>query len=990
MSGVDEPRGSVWHRWDPHIHSPGTAMEDHFGEGAWDDYLRLIEDATPVVEALGVTDYASLDRYEEVLAHKASGRLPNVSLVFANVELRLPLLTAEGKPLNFHLLISPEDKDHLAKARSFLRKLKFSYQGENYECSREDLIRLGKKHKPDVVDETKLIEAGTNQFKVAPEVLKAALKESEWAQEHIIFGVAGGSNDGSSGLRSQDGSMEATRVEIEAMSRVIFSSQPAQRTFWAGKGAATREQLDKKWKGRKACLHGSDAHELAKVAKPDDNRYTWIKGDLTFETLRQACLEPEERVLIDEHPPGGPLDYQSIESVSILDAPWLTTSKLPLNRGLVAIIGARGSGKTALADLIAFGANAASSERTSSQSFLKRARPLLSKISVELRWADGRTSRAALASMDQEQDAPEVQYLSQQFVEKLCNADGMSVELVAEVERVVFEAHPSEDRYGTQTFQDLLALVAEPGRIKRTRAEEAGERIAERIDQERAAIQSLDRLKNDKALLEARIAADKVAREKLIVRGGETRAARLVEINNALAAAQAKIDGLKRQLSSLRALDASVRNYKDERFLQVQADLVQKHTEAGLSPEEWAAFEIDFKGNTLAIILARGKVVSAAHSALLGPEVEQPSSSPASIPPFVADSADLTTATYRALSAESSRLAQLIGLDKEKTKQLSALNLKISGAEAELQKLVERIMNAEGAAARLKDLFAQRRAAYVQVFEGFDDEQKELASLYGPLAAVLKEEGGTVGKLSFSVRRVVDAEGWAGEGEVLFDVRTSGPIRGRGGLLRLVQDELLDAWQNGDSAAVGAAMSKFRSAHDTELLAHARMAPEDPGYENWRRAVSTWLNSTAHISIQYGLKYDGVDIEQLSPGTRGIVLLLLYLSLDRTDTRPLIIDQPEENLDPKSIFDELVGRFRTTRRRRQIIIVTHNANLVVNTDADQVIVANAGPHRSNQLPKISYTMGGIENPVIRQQVCDILEGGKRAFEERAKRLRLSI
>jgi predicted ATPase len=70
-----------------------------------------------------------------------------------------------------------------------------------------------------------------------------------------------------------------------------------------------------------------------------------------------------------------------------------------------------------------------------------------------------------------------------------------------------------------------------------------------------------------------------------------------------------------------------------------------------------------------------------------------------------------------------------------------------------------------------------------------------------------------------------------------------------------------------------------------------------------------------------------VDIERLSPGTRGIVLWLLYLAIDREDDRPLIIDQPEENLDPKSVFDELVERFRKARLQRQIIIVTRNPPL---------------------------------------------------------------
>jgi energy-coupling factor transporter ATP-binding protein EcfA2 len=119
-------------------------------------------------------------------------------------------------------------------------------------------------------------------------------------------------------------------------------------------------------------------------------------------------------------------------------------------------------------------------------------------------------------------------------------------------------------------------------------------------------------------------------------------------------------------------------------------------------------------------------------------------------------------------------------------------------------------------------------------------------------------------------------------------------------------------------------------------------------------------------------------------------LLLLYLSIDIEDMRPLIIDQPEENLDPQSVFQELVQRFRINKHQRQIIIVTHNANLVVNTDADQVIVARCGTHRPGQLPLISYESGSLENPNIRQQVCDILEGGERAFKERAKRLRLDM
>ena len=112
---------------------------------------------------------------------------------------------------------------------------------------------------------------------------------------------------------------------------------------------------------------------------------------------------------------------------------------------------------------------------------------------------------------------------------------------------------------------------------------------------------------------------------------------------------------------------------------------------------------------------------------------------------------------------------------------------------------------------------------------------------------------------------------------------------------------------------------------------------------------------------------------------------MLYLALDDNDDRPLLIDQPEENLDPKTVIDELVQYFRAARRRRQVILVTHNANLVVNTDADQVIIANAKRMSEGALPEISYKSGSLENREIRDLVCDLLEGGKAAFTERERR-----
>ena len=119
-------------------------------------------------------------------------------------------------------------------------------------------------------------------------------------------------------------------------------------------------------------------------------------------------------------------------------------------------------------------------------------------------------------------------------------------------------------------------------------------------------------------------------------------------------------------------------------------------------------------------------------------------------------------------------------------------------------------------------------------------------------------------------------------------------------------------------------------------------------------------------------------------------MLLLYLAVDQEETDPLIIDQPEENLDPESVYSELVSLFRNAAARRQIIMVTHNANLVVNTDVDQVIIARCVSLAEGRLPEVTYESGGLEQPEIRKAVCEVLEGGADAFRQRARRLRIDI
>lgn len=134
-------RGSEWSRWDPHIHTPGTLLNDQFrGSDCWDSYLASLEAVEPSIRAVGITDYYLTANYERVLEFKASGHLPNVQLMFPNVEMRLDVSAKSGF-INIHLLVSPEEPNHVQELTRILSRLTFSVYADRFACTRDELIR---------------------------------------------------------------------------------------------------------------------------------------------------------------------------------------------------------------------------------------------------------------------------------------------------------------------------------------------------------------------------------------------------------------------------------------------------------------------------------------------------------------------------------------------------------------------------------------------------------------------------------------------------------------------------------------------------------------------------------------------------------------------------------------------------------------------------------------------------------------------------------
>ena len=421
-----------------------------------------------------------------------------------------------------------------------------------------------------------------------------------------------------------------------------------------------------------------------------------------------------------------------------------------------------------------------------------------------------------------------------------------------------------------------------------------------------------------------------------------------------------------------------------EMLRQTQA----RHPQSGLNEKMWAQFLLDYKGPVDESLGGYIEWVDKKIAQLTGTHPSKPPSGT----PYIVEGVDPNSLGLAVLTAEITRLESLFKADKLIRDQYSTTSQRIAREERELQTLKTRLADHEGAAVRRTVLQQERADAYERVFDAIIAEEAELAALYAPLRKRLGAASGTLNKLEFSVFRTADAASWAETAEeTLLDRRQAGDFKGRGSLVEKAVAELKPVWETGSAADAKQAMNEFISRYQSGLLAHAPVPPaQHDAFRTWLRGFARWLFSTDHLSVRYGIAYDGVDISKLSPGTRGIVLLLLYLALDNADDRPLIIDQPEENLDPKSVFDELVSLFVVAKEKRQVIMVTHNANLVINTDADQIIVAEAGPHPDGGLPRITYQAGGLEDAEMRKAVCDILEGGEHAFRERARRLRVRL
>ena len=194
--------------------------------------------------------------------------------------------------------------------------------------------------------------------------------------------------------------------------------------------------------------------------------------------------------------------------------------------------------------------------------------------------------------------------------------------------------------------------------------------------------------------------------------------------------------------------------------------------------------------------------------------------------------------------------------------------------------------------------------------------------------------------------------------------------------------------------------NKNNKAHISNFL--RELLSEDVLLKNWNnpRDVAIDFFTRNWYGLNFILSYQEDDFRQMSEGKQAFVILKLLL--DFSDKKcPILIDQPEDSLDNRAIYKELVAYIKEKKKERQIILVSHNSNVVVSADAENIIVANQeGVNNKNENGvKFQYTNGALENTKqrdetsayilssqgIREHICDILEGGRIAFEKREQK-----
>lgn len=1009
---IKYPKGSEWRKWDLQVHTPNSIVHQYSGSKPWERFIREMEQLPPEFKVIGINDYIFLDGYKHVLDEKAKGRFQNIELFLPVIELRLDKFGGSESKLsrvNYHIIFSDELNPELIE-QQFLNALTSKYElSPTYNGlkssgkwkalpTKDSLIDLGKMIIETVPEkeQTKfgdpLLE-GFNNLCLSLDAIENALN-TPYFKNKVITAV--GKTEWAD-IKWNDQSIAEKKTIINGAKLVFISSETVadfEKAKRALLGAKVNDRL----------LDCSDAHSYCDAPHKDriGKCFTWIKADPTFEGLLQVINEPDDRVFIGDLPPklthvrNNKTKYiQSIciqkNQSAILSENWFDNT-LPLNPGLIAIIGNKGKGKSALTDTIGLLCNTRNDKDftfLSSQNFRQAKDNKAKHFHATLTWeSDNKITRGLEEYLDEQQ--PELaKYIPQNYLEKICTQLGKieESEFDRELKKVIFSHVEAPDRLNKASLDDLIAYKTseanEKIQILKNELHDINEEII--ILEGKCLPEYKQKLENLLAYKKLELEAhDKskpieVKKPELDLKTQE----KISKINEAINVARGELSKCDKELVELRQRLASCINLLTiANRLFERLDNLERQFKTFLmnSKDDFTALNLPIE-SILKISLDKHPLldkIESINNERSEIDEQMDLTNPKSLVQRQVNIGNHIEHLQNELDEPNKIYQAYIASLNEWENQRNA----IIGDETNvnslsyLKKQIEDLNLLPGILKEVREYRLAKASEIHTVIKHLTDTYR---SLYTPVNRFMETHdlGSDKFQLNFNVE--ILNTGFENNFFDFIHQGVTGTFYGSEDGYKKLKSILLQHDFNTETGIINFLVEIIDSLENDKRINSEPVKVSDQIRKGKNLiGLYDYIFSLDYLRPRYSLRMGDKELSELSPGERGTLLLIFYLLVDK-DNIPLIIDQPEENLDNQTVYELLVPCMKEAKQHRQIIIVTHNPNLAVVCDAEQVICAELNKKDNYRM---RYLSGSIENPIINKAIIDVLEGTRPAFDKR--------
>jgi predicted ATPase len=873
--------GSIWRKWDLHIHSNAS-------DGKFTPEEIVDEAIKKGVSVIALTDHHTAKNIDKI---KDYAKNKDITII-SGIEFR----TEYGSKSVHFIGLLPDKFNGIELNSKAIHDLILS----KLEVSETKIIAKGKEDNQGLSDE--------NAFKKGMFLVQVDFKKA--ADLIHQYGGLVSVHNGSKG-NGLDDEMKHQGESVRNVKELYESLGTVKEELMKDyidiceirKADDSREFYLEKF--NKPSIIASDAHELDEIG----GKYVWIKADATFEGLKQIIYEPIDRVKIQENIPEEKNDYQVIDKIEITHDDFGSQS-IPLNPYLNTIIGGRSSGKSLLLGSIAKKIGTAREVKKNNPEYENYIENEILPV-LKIKWRD-----------EIEDSTRNIEYFPQSFINGLAaNSNDINslIESTVKNEKEKKESIEAYVKYCRENKTKINSLVGILFKLYDELVEKE-ETIKQQGGNEGIKKQ-VDKIKEDIAIIKKSMNHEINEEEEKKYKDNIQILESYKESNNNISEAILKLKDLN-TIEFTNSIEDDLYGLDDNLSKEVSDIYIKLEKE----------FRSVFLDAIDKIVIREGVVFQKNKS-----EIEKIRNSEKFIK---CEEFFNKNETYV-------ELVKKLKIEENKLKLIDDVEKEIVSVKKKIIKESEEIIKSHN-------------NYYLEA----DELVRKLNFESGDVKILANPQFNNI-----EYYNILNAR---------FNQRSND-----------VQNIVNYKYQNHDE------FRNFLIGIFNKLIKEEITLKNSFDYQQ----VLIDIFSTNFYKINYDVRYQNDSLSSMSEGKKAFIILKILL--DFSDEKcPILIDQPEDDLDNRAIYDQLVAYLRKKKKERQIILVTHNPNIVIGSDAEEIIVANQNginsPNQDNI--KFEYISGSLENSKeldetksiligqgIKQHVCELLEGGDEAFKQRERK-----